>query len=68
MLFIGYLVFKRHTCGHSQEKITLDKNEITSKKQNSNIVFAKLPFKYYRYRLKCSLSACSLKYETFINK
>lgn len=34
MLFIGYLVFKRQTCSHSQEKIfkiTLDKNEITSK-------------------------------------
>lgn len=38
MLFIGYLAFKRHTYSHSQEKIfkmTLDKNEITSKKNQT---------------------------------
>lgn len=67
MLFVGRLVFKRHTYSHSQEKIfkmTLDKNEITSK----NIAIAKLLFKYYKYRLKCNLSACGQKYEMFTNK
>lgn len=70
MLFIGYLVFKRQTCSHSQEKIF----KITSDKKWNNLkkkqilFFAKLLFKYYEHRLKRSLRACSLKHEALINK